>query len=99
MDFRTAGRYRRKHLGAIKYFSVCTRNLTVITVRRRVVWMKGNPHNISATNDRINVKVMIFVALINGMTPIIHAFIKEEGDVISVNGASYLKLLQEVKVA
>ena len=42
---------------------------------------------------------MIFVALINGMTPIIHAFIKEEGDVISVNGASYLKLLQEVKVA
>jgi hypothetical protein len=60
------------------------------------VWTDENPHNICETNNRNDVKVMIFVAIINGMVPIVHAFLDDEGNLSSVNGVSYLSLLQDI---
>ena len=39
---------------------------------------------------------MIFVAIINGMGPIIHAFLDDDGYLSSVNGVSCLRLLQDI---
>ena len=57
-------------------------------------WSEEHPHQICETKDRNDAKVMIFVALINGMAPLFHAFIDEDGQLISVNGDCYLNLLQ-----
>ena len=51
---------------------------------------------ICETNDRNDVKVMIFVAIINGMVPIVHAFLEDDGHLSSVNDVSYLRLLQDI---
>ncbi|QQP52090.1 Hypothetical protein FKW44_004109, partial [Caligus rogercresseyi] len=40
--------------------------------------------------------VMIFVAIINGMVPIVHSFLEDDGHLSSVNGDSYLRLLQDI---
>ena len=40
-------------------------------------------------------KVMIFVAIVEGKIPLVHAFIDERGGKIPVNGDCYLKLLQD----
>ena len=45
-------------------------------------------------NDRNNQKVMIFVAIVHGMVPIVHAFLYLDGNKVSVDGVSYLDLLQ-----
>lgn len=58
------------------------------------IWSDENPHKICETNDRNDVKVMIFVALTDSMVPIFHAFLDDDGQLTSVNGASYLSLLQ-----
>ena len=42
------------------------------------MWANENPRNICETNDRNEVKVMIFVAIINGFIPIIHAFLDDD---------------------
>ena len=47
-------------------------------------------------NDRKNRKVMIFVAIVHGMVPIVHVFLYFDGNKVSVDGVSYLDLLQEV---
>lgn len=60
------------------------------------VWARENPHNICETNDRNDIKVMIFVAIIKGMVPIVHSFLDNDGNLSSVNGVSYLELLQDV---
>ena len=60
------------------------------------VWADENPHHICETNDKIDEKVMIFVAIVHGMAPIVHAFFHLHGNKVSVNGVSYLKLLQKV---
>ncbi|QQP51502.1 Uncharacterized protein FKW44_012886 [Caligus rogercresseyi] len=39
---------------------------------------------------------MIFVAIINGMVPIVHAFLEDDGQLSSVNSDSYLRLLQDI---
>ncbi|QQP51470.1 Uncharacterized protein FKW44_012847, partial [Caligus rogercresseyi] len=40
--------------------------------------------------------VNVFVAIINGMVPIVLAFIEDDGHLSSVNGVSYLRLLQDI---
>ena len=45
-------------------------------------------------NDRKNRKVMIFVAIVHGMVPIVHAFLYLDGNKVSIDGVSYLDLLQ-----
>lgn len=60
------------------------------------VWSKVNPHQIVETNDRNGKKVMMFVAIVDGQIPIVHAFVDENCSNQSVNGASYLNLLQDV---
>ena len=47
------------------------------------------------TNDRNDVKVIIFLAISNGMIPIV-AFLDDDGHLLSVNGVSYLRLLQDI---
>ena len=59
------------------------------------VWANSNPHLITESNDRNGLKVMIFVAVVNGKIPIVHPFITEEGRSLSVNGSVYHDLLQE----
>ena len=46
-------------------------------------------------NDKNNQKVMIFVAIVHGTSPIVHAFLDLDGNKVSVNGVSYLDLLQK----
>ena len=58
-------------------------------------WALNNPHEVVETNDKNGLKVMIFVAIVDGKVPIVHAFIDENGRRESVNGDCYLKLLQE----
>ena len=58
------------------------------------IWSDVNPHKICETNDRNDVKVMFFVALIDGMVPICHAFLDDDGHLTPVNGDCYLSLLQ-----
>ena len=48
------------------------------------------------TNDRNGQKIMIFVAIVNGLIPIVHAFVGDDGRNQSVNGNVYLELLNEV---
>lgn len=59
-------------------------------------WNKENPHKIVETNDRNGKKVMMFVAVVDGQIPIVHAFLDEDDKNQSVNGACYLDLLQDV---
>lgn len=56
------------------------------------VWCKENPHDLVQTNDRNGQKIMIFVAIVDGQIPIVHAFDKSQ----TVNGACYLEFLKEV---
>ena len=58
-------------------------------------WSRENPHEIIESNDRHDKKVMIFVAIVEGKIPLVHAFIDESGGRISVNGDCYLELLQD----
>ena len=60
------------------------------------VWSKVISRQIVETNDRNGKKVMMFVAIVDGQIPILHAFVDENCSNQSVNGASYLKLLQDV---
>ena len=60
------------------------------------VWANENSRNICETNDRNDVKVMIFVSNINGIIPIVHAFHDDDGHLSSVNCVSYLRLLQDI---
>ena len=39
---------------------------------------------------------MIFVVIINGMVPIVHAFLDDDGHLPSLNGVSYFRLLQDI---
>ena len=39
---------------------------------------------------------MIFVAIINGIVPIVHAFLDKDGHLSSVNGVLYLRLLHDI---
>lgn len=59
------------------------------------VWSESNPHKITETNNRNDVKVMIFVAIIDGKIPVVHPFVNEDGNLVSVNGLRYLSLLQD----
>ena len=38
---------------------------------------------------------MIFVAIVNGKIPIVHPFVNNDGDSVSVNGLCYLSLLRD----
>ena len=58
-------------------------------------WCDENPRKICETNNRNDLKVMIFVAVVKGKIPIVHAFLDDGGHLISVTGSSYLSLLQE----
>ena len=53
-------------------------------------------NGICETNDRYEVKVMIFVAIINGMISMVHAFLDDDGHLSSVNSVSYFRLLQNI---
>ena len=59
-------------------------------------WNTENTHEVVETNDRNAKKVMIFVTIVDGHIPIVHAFVGEDGKTQSVNGTCYLELLQEV---
>ena len=56
---------------------------------------RQNPHEFIESNDRNDQKVMIFVAIVEGKIPLVHAFIDKRGGKISVNVDCYLKLLQD----
>ena len=58
-------------------------------------WSAENPREIMETNNRNDLKVMIFVAIVDGKIPIIHAFLDEDGHLVSVNGSCYLTLLRD----
>lgn len=58
-------------------------------------WAQRNPHEIVETNDRNDKKIMMFVAIVDGRIPVVHAFIDENGRSVSVNGSCYLQLLQD----
>ena len=58
-------------------------------------WALNNPHEVVEANDRNALKIMIFVAIVDGKVPIVNAVIDEKGRRQSVNGDCYLKLLQE----
>lgn len=58
-------------------------------------WSAENPREIVECNDRNDKKVMIFVAIVNGKIPIVHEFIDDEGQRVSVDSSCYLALLQE----
>ena len=59
------------------------------------VWSKKNPHLIVETNDRNDLKVMLFVAIVNGKIPVVHAFLDNTGRQQSVDGSCYLSMLQD----
>jgi len=59
-------------------------------------WASSNPHNIIETNDRNDVKVLFFVALVKGKNPIVYPFLDSNGNVMSVNRDSYLSLLKDI---
>ena len=59
-------------------------------------WSQENPLEVVETHDRNTEKVMIFVAIVNGHIPIVHAFFGDDGKNQSVNGNIYLQLLKEV---
>ena len=59
-------------------------------------WANENPLNTCETNDRNDVKVMIFVVIINEIVPIVHAFLDYDCYLQSVNGISDLRLLQDI---
>jgi len=58
-------------------------------------WSTSNCREMIETNDRNGAKVMIFVSIVDGKVPIVHAFITEDGRSVSVTGASYLELLKD----
>ena len=58
-------------------------------------WAAKNPYEIIECNNRNDDKVMIFVAIAEGRVAIVHPFLDEEGRRVSVDGACYLKLLQD----
>jgi hypothetical protein len=59
------------------------------------IWAKQNPHLIIETNDRNDLKVMLFVAIVDGKIPVVHAFLDDTGRPQSVNGPCYLSMLQD----
>ena len=59
-------------------------------------WSTENPHQALEVNDRNGKKIMMFVAIVDGSIPIVHAFMGDNGKSQSVNGECYLKLLQDV---
>ena len=78
--------------GQMRSCSSCTRNHIE---KNDGKWSRENPHEFIESNDRKDQKVMIFVAIVEGKIPLVHAFIDERGVKISVNGDCYLKLLQD----
>ena len=57
-------------------------------------WSLTSPNGIVESTNR-NDEVMIFVAIVNGKVPVIHAFLDENGKRKVVNGDCYLNFLQE----
>ena len=53
------------------------------------------PQEVVRTNERNDKKVMMFVTIVYGDIPIMHAFDKEDGKTHSINGTCYLEILQE----
>ena len=45
------------------------------------------PHEIVETNNRNDLMVMMFVAIVDGKIPIVLAFIDDDGRRVSVNGS------------
>ena len=58
-------------------------------------WSEERPHQICKSNigTNNNAKVMIFVALNDGMVPIFHVFLDADDQLMSVNGDCYLSIL------
>ena len=54
------------------------------------IWSDENPHKICKSNDRNDVKVMIFVVLIDGIVSIFHVCVDNDSHLISVNVVCYL---------
>ena len=49
-------------------------------------WTQRNPHEIVETDNRNNKQIMMFVAIVDGRIPVMHAFIDANGRFFSVNG-------------
>ena len=49
-----------------------------------------------SAKQMIGMMIRVFIAIINGMVPIVHAFLDDGGHLSSVNGVSYLRLLQDI---
>ena len=56
----------------------------------------GDLHKVLEVNNRNSKKMMIFVAIVDGHIPIVHAFMGEDGKSQSVNGDRYLQLIEDV---
>ena len=52
-------------------------------------WSSANPHKVLEVNNRNGKKMTIFVAIVDGHIPIVHAFMGEDGKSQSVNGDRY----------
>ena len=59
-------------------------------------WSIENPHKALEVNNRNGKKMMIFVAIVDGHIPIVHAFMGEDGKSQSVNGDRYQQLIEDV---
>ena len=59
------------------------------------VWLEINPHKILETNNRNDVKVMIFVAITDKIIPVVHPFVNKDGNLRSVNSLWYPTLLRD----
>ena len=60
------------------------------------IWAFENLHEIIETNNRNDLKVMMFVAIVDGKIPIVYVFIDDDRRQVSLNGSCYLNLLKEV---
>ena len=58
-------------------------------------WSNECPHEIVESNNRNDQKVMLFVAIVDGKVPVVHAFVDENGRNSILNGAGYFDFLRE----
>ena len=84
----------KRSFGQMRSCSSCTRKQKPHR-KNDGKWSRENPHEFIESNDRNDQKVMIFMAIVEGKIPLVHAFIDDRGGKISVNGDCCLKLLQD----
>ena len=59
------------------------------------VWSARNPHKILGAINPNDSEDVIFVSIKDGYIPVIHQFVNEYGNVVTVEGLCYLTLLRD----